>query len=192
MGRWECTFTASGTEIRPIRHWWQQLLAFCVPGNPRTVSLAISVIRKAAPQITVTSTTLYAVVGNPNSAFGDLPFNAVNNNASLQPDYQMDEFNSIYNGLQTKFTHRMSHGLQVQAAYTWSHALDNAVDPLTPAVGARTFPRNSRDLAQSYGNSDNDTRHVGVFNYVWELPVGRGKSYLNNGAVGKDYGGLRV
>jgi outer membrane receptor protein involved in Fe transport len=136
---------------------------------------------------TVSSTDLYEGL-----QFGDLPFNAVNNNALLQPDYQIDEFNSIYHGLQTKFVHRMSHGLQFQAAYTWSHALDNSVDPLTPAVGARTFPRNSLNLAQGYGNSDNDTRHVLVLNYIYELPIGRGKSYLNHGMVGRIMEGFEL
>jgi hypothetical protein len=123
---------------------------------------------------------------------GDLPFNAVNNNALLQPYYQINEFNSIYHGLQSKFVHRMSHGVQFQAAYTWSHALDNSVDPLTPAVGARTFPRNSLNLAQSYGNSDNDTRHVAVINYIYELPIGRGKGYLNRGAMGRILEGIEM
>jgi hypothetical protein len=113
------------------------------------------------------------------------------NNALFQPDYQMDEFNSMYHGLQTKFTHRMSHGLQIQGAYTWSHAIDNSVDPLGAAVGAHSFPRNSRDLAQGYGNSDNDTRHVAVFNYIWELPLGRGKSYLSGGVLGKVLEGMQ-
>ena len=124
--------------------------------------------------------------------FGYLPFDAVNNNALFQPDYQINEFNSIYHGLQTKFTHRMSHGLQIQGAYTWSHALDDSVDPLTPAVGAHTFPRNSRNLSQNYGNSDNDTRHVAVINYIWELPFGRGKGYLNHGAVGRILEGFEL
>jgi hypothetical protein len=79
----------------------------------------------------------------------------------------------------------MSHGLQFQAAYTWSHALDNSSDPLNPAFGSHVFPRNSLNLAQNYGNSDNDTRHVAVFNYIYELPIGRGKNYLNHGAAGR-------
>ncbi|MGC2095213.1 MAG: hypothetical protein WA646_01620, partial [Candidatus Sulfotelmatobacter sp.] len=136
-------------------------------------------------------TSLY-IGATPSASIDDLPFNAVNNNALLQPDYQINAFNSIYHGLQANFTHRMSHGLQFQAAYTWSHALDNAVDPLTPAVGAHTFPRNSRDLAQNYGNSDNDTRHVAVINYIWELPFGRGKSYLNHGAAGRIMEGFEL
>jgi len=159
------------------------LVAFCSnPNNSFTNQYTIENFggpNSCVPS-TVSSTDLYEGL-----QFGDLPYNAVNNNALLQPDYQINEFNSIYHGLQSKFTHRMNHGLQFQAAYTWSHALDNSVDPLTPAVGARTFPRNSRDLAQSYGNSDNDTRQVLVLNYVWELPFGRGKSHLSHGVMGR-------
>lgn len=120
-----------------------------------------------------------------------LPFNAVHNNALLQPAYQQSVYNSIYHGLQTKFTHRLSHGLQVQGAYTWSHAIDNSVDPLGPAVGDHSFPRNSRNLAENRGNSDYDTRHVGVINYMWEVPLGRGKAYANSGMLGKIFEGMQ-
>ena len=167
-----------------------QLVAFCSNPNNSFVN-EFGQTTSCTPE-TVSSTSLYAAVGNPNSAFGDLPFNAVNNNALLQPDYQIDEYNSIYHGLQTKFVHRMSHGLQFQAAYTWSHALDNASDPLTPAVGSHVFPRNSRNLAQNYGNSDNDTRQVAVLNYIYELPTGHGKGYLNHGMVGRIMEGFEL
>lgn len=132
----------------------------------------------------VSSTVLY----EPNQ-FGQSFAPAVNNNALVQPFYQLTEFNSIYHALQSKFTHRMTHGLQFQASYTWAHALDDGVDPLNPNLGSRTFPRNSRDLAQSYGNSDNDVRHVFVANYIWQVPFGRGKSYLSSGAIGRFFEG---
>ena len=167
----------------------QQLLAFCVPGNPNNTGFATPTGQ--CDPTNVSGTSLY-IGATPAAGIDDLPFNAVKNNALLQPDYQIDEFNSIYHGLQTKFTHRMSHGLQFQGAYTWSHAIDNSVDPLGPAIGAHTFPRNSRDLAQNYGNSDNDTRHVAVINYIWELPLGRGKGYLSNGVMGKIMEGFEL
>jgi hypothetical protein len=121
-----------------------------------------------------------------------LPFDAVNNNALLQPAFQQTEFNSIYHGLQAKFTHRLSHGLQVQGAYTYSHAIDNSVDPFNPGAGGHTFPRNSLNLAENRGNSDNDTRHVGVISYVWEVPLGKGKAYMNAGVLGKVFEGLQL
>ena len=121
----------------------------------------------------------------------DLPKNAVANNAVVQPFYQVSVANSIYNSLQLKVTHRLSHGLQLQGAYTWAHAIDDGVDPLAPAAGNRTFPRNSRDLGQDRGNSDNDVRHVAVISYIWEVPLGRGKGYLNSGVAGKVFEGMQ-
>jgi hypothetical protein len=123
--------------------------------------------------------------------FGFFPFNAVNNNALLQPFYQQSVGNSIYHSLQVKGTHRLSHGLQLQVSYTWAHAIDNSADPLVPAQGNRTFPRNSRDLNQDRGNSDNDIRHVAVINYIWEVPLGRGKGYLNTGVLGRIFEGMQ-
>jgi hypothetical protein len=123
--------------------------------------------------------------------FGVLPFNAVQHNALIQPFYQRSVGNSNYNSLQTKLTHRFSHGLQFQGAYTFAHALDDSNDPLAPAAGNRTFPRNSRILAQDYGNSDNDIRHVFVMSYIWEAPIGKGKGYLNHGFAGKVFEGIQ-
>jgi hypothetical protein len=124
--------------------------------------------------------------------FGTLPFNAVANNALVQPFYQVSVANSIYNSLQLKVTHRISHGLQVQGSYTWAHGIDNGADPLVPAAGNRTFPRNSLDLGQDRGNSDYDVRHIGVINYIWEMPFGRGKAFLSNGAVGRIFEGWQL
>jgi len=115
--------------------------------------------------------------------------NAVLNNAMIQPFYQRSVGNSVFNSLQVKFTHQMSHGLQAQVAYTWAHGIDDAPDPLAPAAGNRTFPRNSRDLAQERGNSDYDIRHIAVINYIWEVPFGRGKGVLNHGVVGRIFEG---
>jgi Carboxypeptidase regulatory-like domain len=160
----------------PVPALVQQLVAFCSnPGNSFGCTPS-----------EVSGTNLYNGFN-----FGILPFNAVNNNALIQPSYYQTEYNSIYHGLQTKVTHKLSHGLQVEGAYTWSHAIDDSVDPLTPAVGGHTFPRDSRNLAENRGNSDNDTRNVGVINYLWELPLGRGKAYVNSVVLGKIFEGMQ-
>ncbi|MBV9572430.1 MAG: hypothetical protein JOY93_00125, partial [Acidobacteriales bacterium] len=52
--------------------------------------------------------------------------------------------------------------------------------------------RNSLNLEQSYGNSDNDVRHVGVINYIWDLPFGRGRAHLSDGVVGRILEGFEV
>src|SRR5215469_269733 len=93
--------------------------------------------------------------------------------------------------LQAKFTHRMTHGIQVQGSYTWAHSVDDSNDSLVPAAGNRGFPRNSLALSEERGNSDNDIRHVAVINYIWEVPLGRGKGHLSNGMVGKIFEGMQ-
>jgi len=156
----------------------QKLLAFCVPSNPSNTM--------GCTADTVIKTNLYK-----GAEFGALPFDAVQYNALVQPFYQRSVGNSIYNSLQAKITHRLSHGLQVQGSYTWAHGIDDSNDPLVPAAGNRGFPRNSRNLGEERGNSDNDIRHVAVINYAWEVPLGKGKGYLNTGAAGKIFEGMQ-
>lgn len=120
---------------------------------------------------------------------GALPFNAVNNNALFQPFYLTSNGNSIYNSLQTKITHVLSHGFQIQGSYTWAHGIDDANDPLVEAQGNRGFPRNSRKLEEERGNSDYDIRHIAVINYIWEVPFGSGTGFLSHGVIGKIFEG---
>ena len=166
----------------PVPSLVKQLLAFCVPTNPDNSGFSSSTGQCSADDVSFTNLYLGA-------QFGALPFNAVAHNALLQPFYQTSNANSIYNSLQVKLTHRLSHGTQVQAAYTWAHAIDNSNDSLNPAQGNRGFPRNSRMLNEERGNSDNDIRQVAVVNYIWELPFGKGKGFLNNGFAGRVFEG---
>ena len=124
--------------------------------------------------------------------FGNIPFNAVNNNAFFQAFLQKSIANASYHGLQVKVSQKMWHGLQIGGAYTFSHAIDDASDPLTPAAGNRGFPRNSFNLRAERGNSDFDVHHRGVINYLYEVPFGRGKAHLNVGFLGKALEGWQL
>jgi hypothetical protein len=155
------------------------------PPDPNLVNQLVAFCSNPANSFGCTPSQVSSSLLYFGGTFGILPFNAVANNALFQPFYQQSPGNSSYNSLQAKVTHRLSYGVQVQGAYTWAHGIDNTADPLVPAQGNRTFPRNSRNLQQDRGNSDNDIRHVAVINYIWEVPFGHGKSYLNSGFVGK-------
>lgn len=154
------------------------LEAFCVPTNPQNVY--------GCTQQTLQFSNLWLGADELNPATGLplLPFNATNNNAFLMAEFYKSIASSTYNGLQMNVTKRMSHGLAVQAAYTFSHAIDDASDPLVPAAGNQSFPRDSLDLAAERGNSDFDVRHRVVFNYTWQLPVGSGANRWNEGTAG--------
>lgn len=165
-----------------------------VDGNPPDPALVAELVDFCSDPLNAFECTTNDVSGinlYNGADFGVLPFNAVAHNALIQPAYQRSVGNSSYNALQIKFTHRLNHGLQFQGAYTWAHSLDDSSDPIDPAQGNRTFPRNSRNLHQDWGNSDNDIRHIAVFNYIWEVPLGKGKTYFNNGVLGRIFEGMQ-
>jgi hypothetical protein len=121
---------------------------------------------------------------------GLLPFDATNNNAfntgTGTGEYLFKSIGtSSYNGMQVNLQKQFAHGWQLQGAYTFAHALSNVNDPLTPAAGNGNLPRNSLDLQAEWGNSDFDIRHRGVVNFIYEPNIGRGRSHLNNGFVGR-------
>ncbi|HTD97111.1 MAG TPA: TonB-dependent receptor [Edaphobacter sp.] len=77
--------------------------------------------------------------------------------------------NANYHSLQTVLEKRFSNGLQFNANYTWSKAMNYAND----AAFAR-YPR------ASYGPNDTNRNHVFVFSSVYQLPFGRNGLLLRN------------
>ena len=65
----------------------------------------------------------------------------------------------------------MSHGLQVGASYTYSHALDEQ-----SALGLFYNGNNPLNLRDGYASSDFDRTHVFNFNYIYRLPDFYGKN----------------
>jgi hypothetical protein len=94
-----------------------------------------------------------------------------------------------YNGLQASLTHTMSHGLSVRAAYTYSHSLDNTPEELESNSGDAP---NGRNYGAWYGSSDFDVPQRISANYVYELPFGHGKEFLNSGPVAWILGNLKT
>jgi Carboxypeptidase regulatory-like domain len=69
-----------------------------------------------------------------------------------------------YNALQIHVDKRMSHGHQVGASYTWSHALDEQ-----SGLGLFYTGNNPLNLRSGYGSSDFDRTHVFNFNYMFKM-----------------------
>jgi hypothetical protein len=88
---------------------------------------------------------------------------------------------SNYNALQASVQQRFSHGLQFDAHYTWSRALN---------YGATYF---AQDPSVEYGPSDTNRNQVLQVNGLWDLPVGRGKALnLQNRILDAVAGGWRL
>lgn len=84
---------------------------------------------------------------NPNFVLGN-GVNAIQNGSS-----------SDYHALQTQFQRRLAHGLQVLAAYTWAHSIDD-----------RSYNGNAEEDPLVRGNSDFDIRHTFTMGLIYQLP----------------------
>jgi Carboxypeptidase regulatory-like domain len=99
---------------------------------------------------------------------------------------------SNYNAVSVKLTRRLSQGLSFLAGYTFSKSLD-ASSAVNPANGAAIrAPQNGWCVRCEYGLSDFDTRHRFVSSMLFELPVGRGKRFLNHGIASTVLGGWQL
>jgi outer membrane receptor protein involved in Fe transport len=99
--------------------------------------------------------------------------------------------NSNYYGGEVTVEKRFSRGLSFRAAYTLAKSIDYAQEHLFSG-GSNSFMQNSRNLRSQRGRSDFDYRHRFVSSYIWELPFGRGRSYVTDGALAHIIGGWRV
>ena len=92
-----------------------------------------------------------------------------------------------YSGLQAQLTDRQFKSFQFGYAYTWSHAL-NYYDT-NSTLGAVTFSTPGL-YKRNYGNSGFDRTHVNALWTVWQIPVGPGRQYMNQGLLGRLVGGF--
>jgi hypothetical protein len=97
---------------------------------------------------------------------------------------------NVYHSLQTSYTRRFTGGIQFNANYTWSHAIDDVDDQGLYDAG----PQNNNNFRAERGNSSGDARHSGSFNVLYELPFGSGKRFFSNagGLKGRLAGGWAI
>jgi hypothetical protein len=106
--------------------------------------------------------------------------------ASLQPYPQYGTFasienrgNSTYHAFQLKAEKRTSNGLYFLSAFTFGKAIDDQ-----PEICCNSpWPQNSYDIAAEKGLSDFDNRERWVTSVDYELPVRKGRQFLNHGGV---------
>lgn len=104
----------------------------------------------------------------------------------LNSDGQLENLGqSSYNALEGQLTRRFHNGLNLLASYTWSKTLTNA-DAALPFFatlhqgGAGQFPYDPR---RDVSLSNQDLPQNFVVSYIYELPMGKGKPFLNQSRV---------
>lgn len=99
---------------------------------------------------------------------------------------------STYHGIETRISKRFSGGLSFQASYTYSRSEGLAPDRLGFSATING-PQNSYDLDAERAVLINDIPHALVVSYVYELPFGTGRRWLNApGAANAILGGWTI
>ena len=91
-----------------------------------------------------------------------------------------------YHSLQTKLDRRFSNGLLVTTSYTLGRAKNYSTGDSNGAI------QTPADIERSWARTNEDRLHNFVVSWVYQLPVGPGKQWLQSGAVGHILGNWQV
>lgn len=98
--------------------------------------------------------------------------------------------NSSYNSLQLQVSKQLSYGLQLLAAYTYSHSLDEYSGDPTGTSDVTVVPGN-QVLLKNYASSDFDRTQRFVFSGIYDLPNYKGDShFMRQAASGWELAGV--
>ncbi|HTA80356.1 MAG TPA: TonB-dependent receptor [Terracidiphilus sp.] len=123
-----------------------------------------------------------------------------NDNPSGRPYPQYNSiggstFNAVsnYNSLQAQVKKRLAKGIAFSAAYTWSKFLDDMdVSPFNGQAG-NAYYQNFHNPASNYAPSNFDIRESLKSSIVYQLPFGKGRTWLNqNRLLDTAIGGWQV
>jgi hypothetical protein len=136
--------------------------------NPALLNLNdISACNGATPASIAASPSTCA---RPFPAFGSLSgsnFNGISN----------------YDSLQISAQKRYSNGLTFNSNFTWAHMLDDQDSAGWGSTAGQQVYQIGNDPASNYGNSNFDIPWAFKGMATYELPFGRGKTFMNNNAI---------
>jgi hypothetical protein len=140
---------------------------------------------------------------DPNQVFGNLLAQSAANPANAQNLRPYPQFKTIqgnaYNGLsnydalQLTYTKRYSKGLQFSANYTWSKMLDDQDSSGWGSRDGTQYWQSAYNPGMNYSLSNFDLPNMFKGDLVYDLPFGKGRTFLNsNGFADAVLGGWQV
>ncbi len=102
---------------------------------------------------------------------------------------------SNYHAMLLRFERRFASGFSLLSSYTWSKSITNAPQFRNAggANGSENSPaQNTYNLRAERGLASFDLRHRLVNSVVWDLPLGKGHSYLSSGTAAAIFGGWQI
>ena len=172
----------------PLSQIRAQLMPSPFYHSPTTFSWSMSVQSQLAQNLALE----VGYVGNRGDHLDNLHQNGNQPKPGLgdqQPRRPWPDFNTLqydsydaysnYNGLLVKLTKRASHGLSGLVSYTYAKGLDNNGGDSE----SLTNPQDDNNQNAEYGVADSSLRHTLVVSGTFELPVGKGKAFLNRDGI---------
>jgi hypothetical protein len=89
---------------------------------------------------------------------------------------------SKYHALYLKAQKRFSHGISFLSSFSYGKSVDNG-SGIRTSVGDPLTPSNNYDLELETGPSAFDFRKRWTTSWIWELPFGEDRKYMNRGGV---------
>jgi hypothetical protein len=90
---------------------------------------------------------------------------------------------SRYEAMTFKLDKRFSHGLQTLVSFTWAHAIDQFSEIQAQSGTISSIAPDAHNLNLLWGSAAFDQTRRLVGSWVYEVPVGKGKAFLNHGGV---------
>ncbi|HET9088180.1 MAG TPA: carboxypeptidase-like regulatory domain-containing protein [Acidobacteriaceae bacterium] len=90
---------------------------------------------------------------------------------------------SSYNALMATLAHQFKNGVELQVSYTWSKNITDADSILPNTNPGIPQVQNPADLHQEKSISIQDIPQTLVISYLYDLPFGRNKQFLNSGRL---------
>lgn len=143
-----------------------------------TVSIQQEIAKQTIFQVAYFGTSV-------SHAFSDWTLNGINPATGKRPyagystiDYRGTFNHGSTNAFQTSLQRNVSRDLSLSANYEWSHSIDNG----GLGGGEADGPQNMACLLCERASSDQDLRSYLSTSAIWQLPVGRGRRFLNSGS----------
>ncbi len=152
---------------QPITTAGNNLPLFATAPNPFTLG-SLKTLAQLAPTSVGQDSYLSYVSSYAAGGFGPTGAsdpNGYNNITSYQP-YGA----SNYNGVSAQITRRFQQGLQLNAAYTYSKALDNSTADVFSTVLSPRRPQDFQNVAADYSRSALDHTHRVTVEFIYDIP----------------------
>jgi hypothetical protein len=138
-----------------------------------------------AYQIAPNTAVEVAYVGNHGvNLWREIDINYADNMTGLRPNQNFSDIFletntgfSVYHGLQLSVIRRVARGLHIEGAYTYGHAIDDVQDQGLFA----SEPQDNNNIRAERGNGSGDIRHNFSFNFLYDIPMGKGHDFLQSG-----------